>query len=341
MTDMTAFIAGLPKAELHLHIEGTFEPELMLAIAARNGLPAPFPSVAAARAAYEFGNLQEFLDLYYRGMNVLLAERDFHDLTMAYLERARADNVRHAEIFFDPQAHTGRGVALATAIDGIWSALVEGERRLGITSRLIPCFLRDLDEAAAMATFEACLAWRNRICGFGLDSAERGNPPEKFARVFARVRAEGFHVVAHAGEEGPAAYVADALDLLGAERIDHGIHAMDDDALVRRLAAAGTVLTVCPLSNVRLKVVPEIGAHPLARMLRAGLKVTVNSDDPPYFGGYVGDNFVAVQQALGLTRRELATLSRNGFEGAFIDGATRARLIAELDAYLAAAGADG
>ena len=330
MTEMETFIAGLPKVELHVHIEGTFEPELMLAIAARNGLPAPFPSVARARAAYAFHDLQEFLDLYYRGMNVLLTARDFHDLTLAYLERAHADRVRHAEIFFDPQAHTGRGVALATVMEGICGALDEGLERFGITTRLIPNFLRDLDEESAMACLEACLAHRDRICGFGLDSAERGNPPSKFRRVFARVRAQGFRVVAHAGEEGPAAYVAEALDLLGAQRIDHGIHAMDDEAVVQRLVDEAIVLTVCPLSNVRLRVVPEMAAHPLSRMLARGLKVTVNSDDPPYFGGYIGDNFLAVQQALDLGKDALVALVENAIDGAFIDADRHAALLGEL-----------
>jgi len=333
---LDGFIADLPKVELHLHIEGTFEPELMLAIAGRNGLPAPFPSVAAARAAYDFRDLQEFLDLYYRGMNVLRTPADFRDLTMAYLERARADNVRHTEIFFDPQAHTGRGVALATVVEGICGALDEGERRLGITNRLIPNFLRDLDEASALATFEACLAFRDRFAGFGLDSAERGNPPSKFARVFARVRAEGFHAVAHAGEEGPAAYVGEALDLLGARRIDHGIHAMDDEALIARLVRQGTVLTVCPLSNVRLRVVPEMAAHPLRRMLERGLRATVNSDDPSYFGGYIGDNFRAAAAALGLGREHIVTLARNAIDGAFVDAARRQELVAELERHAAA-----
>ena len=333
MTQMERFIAGLPKVELHVHIEGTFEPELMLAIAARNGLAAPFPSVDDARAAYAFDDLQAFLDLYYAGMNVLLSARDFHDLTMAYLERAHADNVRHAEIFFDPQAHTGRGVALATVMEGICRALDEGERRYGITSRLIPNFLRDLDEDSALACFEACLAHRDRICGFGLDSAERGHPPSKFARVFARVRAEGFNVVAHAGEEGPAAYITEALDLLGAERIDHGVHAMDDDAVVQRLVNEKVVLTVCPLSNVRLRVVPEMAAHPLRAMFERGLKVCINSDDPPYFGGYIGDNYRAVQRALGLDQSTLVAMARNAIDGAFVDDRRRGELHRELDAW--------
>lgn len=332
MTQMEAFIADLPKVELHVHIEGTFEPELMLAIAARNGLAAPFPSVEQARAAYAFDDLQAFLDLYYAGMNVLLTARDFHDLTMAYLKRAHADKVRHAEIFFDPQAHTGRGVPLATVMEGICDALDEGKRRLGITSQLIPNFLRDLDEDSAIACFEDCLAHRDRICGFGLDSAERGHPPSKFARVFARVRHEGFHVVAHAGEEGPAAYVTEALDLLGAQRIDHGVHAMDDDGVIARLVAEGIVLTVCPLSNVRLRVVPEMAAHPLRAMFERGLRVCINSDDPPYFGGYIGDNYRAVQAALGLNRATLVAMTRNAVDGAFIDADRRAALHRELDA---------
>jgi len=335
MAQLDDFITVLPKVELHLHIEGTFEPELMLAIARRNGLPAPFASVEDARAAYSFDDLQAFLDLYYRGMNVLLTAADFRDLTLAYLERAAADSVRHTEIFFDPQAHTQRGVPLATAFEGICEGLDEGERRHGITSRLLPNFLRDLPEESALACFEACLPYRDRIMGFGLDSAERGNPPQKFARVFARVREEGFRVVAHAGEEGPASYIADAVDLLGAERIDHGVHVLDDDALVTRLASRGTVFTVCPLSNLRLKVVEDLAHHPLRRMLSRGLKVTVNSDDPSYFGGYIGDNFRAVHRALGLTRDEMLAMARYAIEGAFVDEARRLALRTELDVIAA------
>lgn len=335
MSDLDGFIAALPKVELHLHIEGTFEPELMLEIARRNGLAAPFASVEEARAAYRFSDLQAFLDLYYRGMNVLLTAADFRDLTLAYLERAAGDNVRHAEIFFDPQAHMQRGVALATVFEGICAALDDGARRYGITSRLLPNFLRDLPEELALACFEACLPFRDRITGFGLDSAERNNPPEKFARVFTRVREEGFRVVAHAGEEGPASYIAAAVDVLGAERIDHGVRILEDEGLVDDLASRGMVFTVCPLSNVRLRVVDTMADHPLRHMLGRGLKVTVNSDDPSYFGGYIGENFRAVYRDLGVTRGELLALAHNAIDGAFVDESRRLALRAELDAFAA------
>lgn len=332
---MDAFIAGLPKAELHVHIEGTFEPELMFAIARRNGLDLPFGDVEALRAAYSFSQLQDFLDIYYQGMAVLLSEQDFYDLTWAYCERAQAQGVRHAEIFFDPQGHTARGVSFATVLSGIDRALNEAERRFGMTSHLIMCFLRHLDEADAEATLDEALPHRDRIVGVGLDSSERGHPPSKFARVFARARREGFCLVAHAGEEGPPAYVWEAIDLLGVDRIDHGNRALEDNNLVRRLARDGTVLTVCPLSNLRLGGVPAMPAHPLRRMIEAGLKVTVNSDDPAYFGGYVNENFVAVQQALDLDRGTIIAMARNSFEGAFLDPPRRAALLDELVAYTA------
>lgn len=333
MTDLGPFIAGLPKAELHIHIEGSLEPEMMFALARRNGVSLPYVSVEAVRAAYSFSNLQDFLDLYYQGMSVLLHERDFYDLTMAYLRRAAAQNVRHAEIFFDPQGHTERGIAFKTAIDGIWRALRDGERELGITSALIMCFLRHLDEASAERTLDESLPWRDRIVGVGLDSSEKGHPPSKFQRVFARARSLGLLAVAHAGEEGPADYVKEALDLLQVSRIDHGNRALDDPALVTRLAREKMPLTVCPLSNTRLCVVKDMAEHPLRRMLQAGLMATVNSDDPAYFGGYMNENFLAVQQALGLSREEIVTLAGNGFRAAFCDEATRQRYLTELDAY--------
>ncbi len=334
MTDMAAFIEGLPKAELHLHIEGSLEPELLFAIAARNGVELPYASVEALRAAYDFGNLQEFLDLYYQGMNVLRVERDFYDLTWAYLERARAEAVLHAEIFFDPQAHTSRGVAFSTVIEGITSALEDGRDRLGIGSRLILCFLRDRSAESALATFEEALPHKHRIVAVGLDSAECGHPPSKFEAVFARARAEGFLTVAHAGEEGPPEYVAEALDLLRVARIDHGNRALEDRALTARLARDAVPLTVCPLSNLKLKVVDDLADHPLKVMLEAGLLATVNSDDPAYFGGYVNANYRAVQVALGLSRDDLARLARNSFEAAFLDVEEKRTLIARLDAYL-------
>jgi adenosine deaminase len=337
MDRMSSFIAGLPKAELHLHIEGSFEPELMFEIAGRNGTALPYGSVEEVRAAYAFEDLQGFLDIYYRGMNVLREARDFYDLTRAYLERARAENVLHAEIFFDPQAHTRRGVAFETAVEGIHAALRDGERELGVSSRLILCFLRDLSAESALETLEQALPHKDKIVAVGLDSAEAGHPPGKFREVFARARAEGFLAVAHAGEEGPAAYVAEALDVLRVRRIDHGNRALDDPALVARLAAEKVPLTVCPLSNLKLGVVKDIHAHPLGRMMDAGLVVTVNSDDPAYFGGYVNENYAAVQAALGLSRDDLARIARNSFTASFLDAAGRAACLDRLDGYLASA----
>jgi adenosine deaminase len=335
MTAIASFIAGLPKAELHLHIEGSLEPELMFALAARNGITLPYASVEDLRAAYRFGSLQDFLDLYYRGMGVLREARDFYELTWAYLERARAENVLHAEIFFDPQAHTGRGIALATVIEGIHQALVDGAARLGMSSKLILCFLRDLPAREAMATLAEALPYKDRIVAVGLDSAELGHPPGKFAAVFARARAEGLLAVAHAGEEGPPEYVWQALDLLRVSRIDHGNRALEDPALVARLVRERVPLTVCPLSNLRLKVVETLGAHPLKEMLDKGLCATVNSDDPAYFGGYLNANYQAVQEALGLSEADLARLARNAFEAAFLEGAEKRALLARLDDYLA------
>ncbi len=332
-----AFIAGLPKAELHLHIEGSLEPEMLFALARRNSVALPFASVDAIRAAYDFSNLQDFLDIYYQGMAVLRTEQDFFDLTAAYLARAEADNVRHVEIFFDPQAHTARGVPLANVIGGIARALAEAEAR-GLTSRLILCFLRHLSEAEAQATLDEALPYLPLLHGAGLDSSELGHPPEKFARVFARARSLGLKIVAHAGEEGPPEYVWQALDGLKVDRIDHGNRAMEDTALVQRIAADGLTLTVCPLSNLKLCVVDDLAGHPLRRMLQAGLKATVNSDDPAYFGGYVNANFVAVADALDLTRDEIITLARNSFTGSFLPETERARHLAAIEAYLIGAG---
>ena len=336
MESIASFIEGLPKAELHLHIEGTLEPELTFALAARNGVSLSYPSVEALRAAYDFGNLQDFLDLYYQGMQVLVTEQDFYELTRAYLERARAQNVLHTEIFFDPQAHGARGVPFARVIEGIHRALADGQRELGISSRLILCFLRHLSQEAAFETLEQALAYKDRIIGVGLDSSELGHPPGKFQEVFRRARDEGFLTVAHAGEEGPADYVSEALDLLGVSRIDHGNRALDDAALVRRLAESRVPLTVCPLSNLKLAVVKDMKAHPLKEMMAKGLLVTVNSDDPAYFGGYVNENYRAVQTALGLTREEITTLARNSFEAAFLAAPEKAALIARLEAYATA-----
>jgi adenosine deaminase len=331
--DRAAFIATLPKAELHLHIEGSLEPELMFELAQRNSVPIPFASVEEVRAAYAFSNLQDFLDIYYQGMGVLHTEQDFFDLTTAYLAHAHADAVRHVEIFFDPQGHTERGVAFATVVTGITRALDDAQARYGITSKLIMCFLRHLDEADAEATLDEALPYLGRIDGVGLDSSEVGHPPAKFARVFARARSLGLKIVAHAGEEGPPAYVYEALDLLGVDRIDHGNRSLEDPALVVRLAAQGITLTVCPLSNLKLCVVDDLAAHPLKTMLDAGLHATVNSDDPSYFGGYVNANYQTVADALDLSKAELVTLARNSFTGSFLDDAAKAKHLAAIDAY--------
>jgi adenosine deaminase len=320
----------LPKAELHLHIEGTLEPELMFELAQRNGIKLPYADAEAVRRAYRFNNLQSFLDLYYRACSVLIHERDFYELTTAYLTRARDQGVRHVEIFFDPQTHTARGVKLETVVGGIDRALAEARQR-GITSHLIMCFLRDLSASDAMATLEDALAHRDVIFGVGLDSAEVDHPPEKFRAVFERALDAGFRAVAHAGEEGPPEYIWQALDLLGAERIDHGVRCLEDRSLVHRLGADRIPLTVCPFSNVRLRVVDTLEQHPLAKMLDHGLCATVNSDDPAYFGGYVGDNLAGVAEALRLDDNAVVQLARNSFEASFLDDATRALYLAELE----------
>lgn len=329
--EIESLIARLPKAELHLHIEGSLEPEMLFALAERNAVTIPFDTVEAVRAAYSFSNLQDFLDIYYQGMSVLQTERDFYDLTWAYLERAKADAVRHVEIFFDPQGHTERGIAFETVLNGIDSALKAAETRLGITSRLIMCFLRHLSEEEAEATLDQALPHLDRIHGVGLDSSELGHPPAKFERVFARARALGLHVTAHAGEEGPPAYVREALDLLKVERIDHGNRALEDPALVHRLARDGMTLTVCPLSNLRLCVIDRIEDSPVRRMLDLGLKVTVNADDPAYFGGYINDNFRAVAAALDLSADKLVALAKNSFTGSFLSEAEIARHLSAID----------
>ncbi len=316
--DRDALIARLPKAELHLHIEGSLEPELLFALAARNGVAIPFASVEEVRAAYSFSNLQDFLDIYYQGMAVLLAEQDFYDLTWAYLERAHADNVRHVEVFFDPQGHTARGVAFTTVLNGIDRALKAAETRYNITYRLIMCFLRHLSEEEAFATLDQAKPHLDSIHGVGLDSSELGHPPAKFQRVFAAARELGLHVTAHAGEEGPPDYVREAIDLLQARRIDHGNRALEDPALVHHLARDQMTLTVCPLSNLRLCVIDRIEDSPVKRMLDLGLKVTVNSDDPAYFGGYINANFTAVADALDLSAEEIVRLAENSFTGSFL-----------------------
>jgi len=307
-------IRRIPKAELHIHIEGSLEPELMFEIARRNGVVLRHGSVDALRQAYQFSDLQSFLDIYYQGAAVLRRERDFYEMTMAYLQRAAADNVRHAEIFFDPQTHTGRGIAFASVIDGISTALRDGP----ISSRLILCFLRHLSAESAMRTLEEALPYRDRIVAVGLDSAETGNPPSKFTAVFARAREEGFLTVAHAGEEGPPSYIEEALTLLRVSRIDHGVRCLEDPPLVDDLAARRIPLTVCPLSNVKLGIFRSIQDHPLRRMLQRGIVATVNSDDPAYFGGYVVDNYLAAASALGLQEAEVRTLARNSFVASFL-----------------------
>lgn len=336
MPNIAGFIQGLPKAELHLHIEGSFEPELMFAIAARNGIALPYKDVEALRAAYRFSELQEFLDIYYQGMSVLQKRGDFTELTHAYLRRAAADNVRHAEIFFDPQGHTARGLAVGDVIEGIVAGLEQGRRDFGISSKLILCFLRHLSESDAEATLEQARPYLGHIAGIGLDSSEQGHPPEKFARVFAHARRLGLKLVAHAGEEGPPEYVWQALDILKVDRIDHGNRALEDAALVHRLAELKMPLTVCPLSNLKLCVVRDMAQHPLKKMLEAGLVATVNSDDPAYFGGYVAENFLSVAGALHLIPAEIAELARNSFRASFLDDAAKAKHLAEIDAYCAA-----
>ena len=332
---MDDFIARLPKAELHLHIEGTLEPELMFELSARNGIEIPFASVAEIRDAYEFTDLQSFLDIYYQGAAVLRTADDFHDLMWAYLERAAADGVRHAEMFFDPQTHTERGIGFEVFMAGFARARERAATEFGMTSLLIMCFLRHLPEAAAILTLEEAGPFLDQIAAVGLDSSEVGHPPEEFERVFAMARDAGLRLVAHAGEEGPPSYISGALDSLHVERIDHGVTCDQDDSLVERLAADGIPLTMCPLSNVRLKGVDRIEDHNLKRLMDRGVTVTVNSDDPSYFGGYVADNYRALQGGLGLTDADLAKLARNSLEASFLEEVTKRDLIAELDEMVA------
>jgi adenosine deaminase len=338
MVPTDSLIKLLPKCELHIHIEGSLEPELMFALARRNGIRLPYESVDALRQAYRFRNLQDFLDIYYQGMSVLITEQDFYDLAFAYLHRARADNVRHVEMFFDPQGHTARGIAFATVVDGLNRAIADAGRELGVEASLIMCFLRHLDEADAQKTLDSALSFRDRIVGVGLDSSEAGNPPSKFRHVFARARDAGLFVTAHAGEEGPPSYVWEALDVLGVGRIDHGNRSLEDAALVGRLARERMALTVCPLSNLRLRVIDDLAHHPLRRMMDKGLVVTVNSDDPAYFGGYVNDNYRAVTDALALTRDEIAAIVRNGIQASLMTAPAKAAVLAEIDRVLAGSG---
>ena len=329
--DLTTLIQRIPKAELHLHIEGTLEPELMLKLAQRNSVDIPYASVDEIRSAYEFSDLQSFLDIYYAGAQVLIEEQDFYDLTWAYLERAAKDNVRHVEIFFDPQTHTERNISFDTVIDGICRALQDGESKLGITFELIMCFLRHLSAAEALATLEQALPHKERIRAVGLDSSEVGHPPVKFVEVFDRARHEGFLTVAHAGEEGPPEYILEALDLLNVERIDHGVRSLEDPSLVARLAKEQTPLTVCPLSNVKLRVFDTLEDHNLKKLLEAGLCATINSDDPAYFGGYIGENFLQTQRALELSADEVVALASNSFAASFLADQDKNRHLAEID----------
>jgi adenosine deaminase len=328
-------LCGMPKAELHIHIEGSLEPELIFDLARRNGVALNYADVESLRRAYDFQDLQSFLDIYYAGASVLLTRQDFYDMTWAYLERAHADNVRHVEMFFDPQTHTVRGVPFALAVEGIHAALADAADKYRISGGLIMCFLRHLSEEEAFVTLEQALPHLDKIVGVGLDSSERGHPPEKFARVFARCGELGLRRVAHAGEEGPPAYIESALDVLQVERIDHGVRCLEDAALVQRLAQSRIPLTVCPLSNVKLRVFGEIGEHNLVELLRAGLVATVNSDDPAYFGGYLNDNLLAAFEALPLGREDAKTLARNSFEAAFLPEAQKTRLLDEVNRFFA------
>lgn len=331
MSDIETLIRALPKTELHLHIEGSLEPEQMFEFAERNGVDLAFDSVEDIRAAYKFNNLQEFLDLYYQGMSVLQTKQDFHDLTYAYLERVDVDNCRHVEIFFDPQGHTERGVAFADVIEGILSGLEEGEKAFGISSHLILSFLRHLSEEDAFKTLKQAEPYLDKILGVGLDSSEVGHPPSKFERVFAKAREMGLKSFAHAGEEGPPDYVREALDLLKIDRLDHGNRALEDEGLVNRLREEEIVLTSCPLSNLKLCVIDDLEKSPLKTMLEAGLKVTVNSDDPSYFGGYLNENYIQAAEALGLTNADIVTLVKNGIEGAYLSEDQKGHIMAEFE----------
>ncbi|WMN56005.1 adenosine deaminase [Vibrio fluvialis] len=332
---MKEFIQQLPKVELHLHIEGSLEPELMFDLAQRNQIAIPFSSPDEVRAAYQFSNLQSFLDIYYQGANVLIHEQDFFDLTWAYLLRCQQDNVMHTEIFFDPQTHTARGIAFETVINGITQALEKGQQELGISSQLIMCFLRHLSEADAMLTLQQALPYKDKIVGVGLDSSEQGHPPEKFQQVFRQAREAGFIAVAHAGEEGPALNIRNAIDMLGVQRVDHGVRCVEDAALVQELRETRMPLTVCPLSNLKLKVFTEMEQHNIVELLRQGLCVTINSDDPAYFGGYMTDNFMAVANAHPMSHQELAQFTLNAIEASFISAEDKARMSAKVHEVLA------
>ena len=332
-TSIEKFIAGIPKAELHLHIEGTFEPELMFKIALRNKLTLKYNSVEELKVAYQFNNLQEFLDIYYSGANVLIEEQDFYDLTWSYLQKIHAQHVIHTEIFFDPQTHTSREVPFGHVISGIHRALNDGHKTLGISSKLIVSFLRHLSEDSAFETLEDALEYKTWITAVGLDSSEKGHPPSKFQRVFDKARKEGLLVVAHAGEEGPPEYIWEALNLLQVSRIDHGNRSLEDTGLVDELVRRKTPLTVCPLSNLQLKVVHDMALHPIAQMLDKGMMVTVNSDDPAYFGGYINENYLAVANALNLNKEKITQLARNSFEASFLEETEKAKMIAGVESF--------
>ncbi|MDH5879119.1 adenosine deaminase [Vibrio cyclitrophicus ZF205] len=332
---MNAFIQGLPKVELHLHIEGSLEPELLFKLAQRNGIDLPYSSPEQLRLAYEFDDLQSFLDIYYQGADALRTEQDFYDLTWAYLERSIADNVIHTEIFFDPQTHTDRGIAFDTVINGIYRALKRGQKELGITSQIIACFLRHLSEESAIQTFADILKHQDKIIGVGLDSSELGHPPEKFKRVFEQAKQAGFLTVAHAGEEGPAQNIVDAIEMLSVSRVDHGVQCMRDEALISELIKTKMPLTVCPLSNIKLRVFDVMEDHNIVDLLRKGVSVTINSDDPAYFGGYMSDNFNAVNNAHTLTHKELAQFSLNAIDASFIEESLKQQYRDVVLAYIA------
>jgi len=333
MNSLHQFIEKMPKAELHIHIEGSFEPELMFEIAQRNNIKLKYKSVEEVHAAYQFKNLQEFLDIYYAGAGVLIQKQDFYDLTMAYLKKAKEENILHTEIFFDPQTHTDRGIAFETVVEGILAAMHEAKQSLGISSLLILSFLRHLSEEAAFKTLEEALPWQEHFVAVGLDSSEVGNPPQKFEKVYAKAKELNFKAVAHAGEEGPTEYIWDSLKLLRIDRLDHGNRSLEDNELVNELIKRNMALTVCPLSNDKLQVVKDLSKHPIKQMLDLGLKATVNSDDPAYFGGYINDNFKAVANSLNLNKKDLYQLARNSFEASFANEQQKKEMIQQLDEY--------
>ena len=333
MSNLNTFIKKMPKAELHIHIEGSFEPELMFAIAKRNNINLKHNGVKELKSAYRFQSLQEFLDIYYAGADVLIHKHDFDDITMAYLRKAHQENILHAELFFDPQTHTSRGIDFKTVIDGILEAMKDAKEELGISSLLILSFLRHLSEESAFYTLEQALAWKDQITAFGLDSTEIGNPPQKFEKVFQKAKELGFKTVAHAGEEGPAQYIWDSLKLLHIDRLDHGNRSLEDENLVQELVKRDMALTICPLSNLKLQVVKQMELHPIKRMLDLGLKVTVNSDDPAYFGGYLNANFKAITESLDLNKQDLYQLARNSFEASFVSEQQKKEMIQQLDKY--------